>query len=51
LEIREFAEEVSKGRLVVILCGGSRRDLASSIIPGVIGVLVNTNLPFSSTAQ
>jgi acetoin utilization deacetylase AcuC-like enzyme len=51
LEIREFAEEVSKGRLVVILCGGSRRDLASSIIPGVIGVLVNRNPPFSSMAQ
>ena len=41
LEIRKMAEEVCEGRLVVILCGGSRRDLASLIIPGVIGALVD----------
>ena len=40
-EIRKVAEEVSKGRLIVILCGGSRRDLASLIIPRVIEVLVD----------
>jgi len=38
-EIKEMAEDVSKGRLVVVLCGGSRRDLARLIIPGVIEVL------------
>jgi acetoin utilization deacetylase AcuC-like enzyme len=38
-EIKEVAEDVSKGRLVVVLCGGSRRDLARLIIPGVIEVL------------
>jgi acetoin utilization deacetylase AcuC-like enzyme len=40
-EIKEVAEEVSGGRLVVILCGGSRRDLASLIIPRVIEVLLD----------
>ena len=39
LEIRKVAEEVSEGRLIVILCGGSRRDLVSLIIPRVIEVL------------
>jgi acetoin utilization deacetylase AcuC-like enzyme len=41
LEIRKVVDEISRGRLVVILCGGSRRNLASLIIPRVIEVLVN----------
>jgi acetoin utilization deacetylase AcuC-like enzyme len=41
LKIRKVAEEVSESRLVVILCGGSRRELASLIIPRVIEVLVD----------
>ena len=40
-EIKEVAEEVCRGRLVVILCGGSRRNLASLIIPRVIEVLLD----------
>jgi hypothetical protein len=40
-EIREVAEEVSEGRLTVILYGGRRRDLASMIIHGIIWVLVD----------
>jgi acetoin utilization deacetylase AcuC-like enzyme len=51
LAIREVAEEVSKGRLVVVLCGGSRRDLAFQIIPRVIEVLINKSFPLNSMAQ
>jgi acetoin utilization deacetylase AcuC-like enzyme len=40
-EIRKVAEEVSEGRLIVILCGGRRRDFASLIIPRVIEVLID----------
>lgn len=40
-EIRKVAEEFSDGRLIVILCGGSRRDLASLIIPKVIEALID----------
>ncbi len=38
-EIREVANEVCQGRLIVVLCGGSRRDLAHRLIPRVIRVL------------
>jgi acetoin utilization deacetylase AcuC-like enzyme len=38
--LKKLAEELCKGRLIVVLCGGSRRDLASLIIPGIIRVLV-----------
>jgi acetoin utilization deacetylase AcuC-like enzyme len=41
LEIRRLAEEVSEGRLIVILCGGRRRDFASLIIPRVIQGLID----------
>ena len=40
-EIKRFAIEICNGRLVVILCGGSRRDLAASIIPRILEVLAN----------
>jgi hypothetical protein len=40
-EIRKVAETLCSGRLVVVLCGGSRRDLASLLIPRVIEGLVN----------
>ena len=33
------ADEVAQGRLIVVLCGGSRRDLARDLIPAIIGVL------------
>jgi len=39
--LKELAGELCKGRLIVVLCGGSRRDLASLIIPRVIRVLVS----------
>jgi acetoin utilization deacetylase AcuC-like enzyme len=38
--LNELAEELCKGRLIAVLCGGSRRDLASLIIPRVIRMLV-----------
>ena len=38
-EIRQTADELCSGRLVVVLCGGSRRDLARLLIPSVIKVL------------
>ncbi len=34
-----LADELCSGRLIVVLCGGSRRDLARRLIPGVIRVL------------
>jgi len=36
---REISEEVCQGRLIVVLCGGSRRDLACYLIPRIIQVL------------
>ena len=35
-EIKRTADQVCQGRLIVVLCGGSRRDLAQQIIPRVI---------------
>ena len=40
-ELRQAADEVCQGRLIVVLCGGSRRDLARSLIPQVIQVLAS----------
>lgn len=37
--LRQAADERCSGRLIVVLCGGSRRDLARLIIPQIIGVL------------
>ncbi|MDM8000294.1 MAG: hypothetical protein QUS33_09910 [Dehalococcoidia bacterium] len=37
--LRLTADELCSGRLIVVLCGGSRRDLARSLIPKIIGVL------------
>ena len=39
--LKELAEELCMGRLIVVLCGGSRRDLASLIIPRVIRRLIS----------
>ena len=36
---RRAADELCQGRLVVVLCGGRRRDLARRLIPQVISVL------------
>jgi acetoin utilization deacetylase AcuC-like enzyme len=38
-EIKLAADRLCHGRLIVVLCGGSRRDLARYIIPEVIRVL------------
>ena len=38
-EIKRIADEVCDGRLIVVLCGGSRRDVAHRLIPSLIRVL------------
>ena len=38
--LKKLAHEVCGGRLIVVLCGGSRRDLARFLIPRVIDILV-----------
>ncbi len=38
-ELKAMAEEISEGRLIIVLCGGSRRDLARYLIPQVIEIL------------
>ena len=39
LELRQAADDLCSGRLIVVLRGGSRRDLARLLIPKVINVL------------
>lgn len=39
-ELKRIADEVCRSRLIVVLCGGSRRDLARHLIPRVIKVLI-----------
>jgi acetoin utilization deacetylase AcuC-like enzyme len=38
-EFRALATETSMGRLIVVLCGGSRRDYARDLIPAIIRIL------------
>ena len=38
-ELKKMAEEISGGRFIIVLCGGSRRDLARYLIPQVIEIL------------
>lgn len=38
-EFKRAADQLCQGRLIVVLCGGSRRDLARYLIPAVIRVL------------
>lgn len=42
--IKAAADEICQGRLIVILCGGSGRDLATYIIPRVIAHLAELDL-------
>ncbi|MFC1914322.1 histone deacetylase [Chloroflexota bacterium] len=42
--IKEVADRVCQGRLVVILCGGSSRAVATFTIPRIIGVLAELNV-------
>jgi len=39
-EIKAFANEIAQGRIIIVLCGGSRRDLAREVIPRMIRVLM-----------
>jgi len=39
-QIRALARETCSGRLIIILCGGSRRDLARFLIPRIIETLL-----------
>ena len=38
--LRRAADHLCQGRLVVVLCGGGRRDLARRLIPQIISVLL-----------
>ncbi len=38
-KLKRAADELCSGRLIVVLCGGSRRDLAHRLIPRIIAVL------------
>jgi acetoin utilization deacetylase AcuC-like enzyme len=38
-KLQKVAEESSGGRFIIVLCGGSRRDLASYLIPKIIRIL------------
>jgi hypothetical protein len=40
---KKLAQEISQGKLIIILCGESRRDLAHYLIPRMISVLVEVN--------
>jgi len=40
-EIKKLAREVCSGRLIIILCGGSRRDYATFLIPRIVRILVD----------
>jgi acetoin utilization deacetylase AcuC-like enzyme len=39
-ELKRIADEICRSHLIVVLCGGSRRDLARHLIPRVIKVLI-----------
>jgi len=41
--IKNSADETCQGKLITILCGGSRRDLATYIIPRVITQLTEVD--------
>jgi acetoin utilization deacetylase AcuC-like enzyme len=40
VQIKQLAQEACSGRLTIVLCGGSRRDLARLLIPPMIKTLV-----------
>ncbi len=41
VEIKKTAHAICKGRLITVLCGGSRRDFAKALIPSMICILSN----------
>jgi len=46
--IKTAADEICKGRLIAILCGGSTRDIAAYTIPRIIAILAELNDRFPS---
>lgn len=40
-ELKDLGGEICRGKMIVVLCGGSRKDLARSLIPQIISVLAN----------
>ena len=44
--VKGAADEVCEGRLIAILCGGSRRDIAAYTIPRIIAILAELNSGF-----
>ncbi len=44
--IKTAADKVCKGRLIAILCGGSRRDTATYTIPRIISIFAELNKRF-----
>jgi len=49
-ELRGTADKISGGRLIVVLCGGSRRDYARHFIPGIIRILAGRSVRNDSGA-
>lgn len=43
-DIKGQAQEVCKGKLVIILCGGSQRNLAALLIPRIIEILADQSV-------
>lgn len=41
-ELRTAAEGISGGKFIIVLCGGSRRELASYLIPRIIRILAGS---------
>lgn len=50
-ELKKIADEVCKGRFVIVLCGGSRRDLAHYLIPRLIEVLAEDEPPTNKSGE
>ncbi len=48
--IKTAADKICKGRLIVILCGGSGKDTATYTIPRIISVLAGLNNRFKLTS-
>ena len=41
MAIKQLSSEICNGRLVIVLCGGSSRDLASFLIPRILEILAS----------
>lgn len=39
-ELKGIADEICQGKLIIVLCGGSQRNLATYLIPRIIRILV-----------